>query len=45
MRLAWAGFLYVVVICDDENALKNLTVTVRKKSQPGKLFREKMASD
>jgi threonyl-tRNA synthetase len=33
---------YVVVVGDDEIASKNLTVTVRKKSQPNKPFKEQM---
>lgn len=31
---------YVVVVGDDEVASKKLTVIVRKKSQPNKLFKE-----
>jgi threonyl-tRNA synthetase len=33
---------YVIVVGDDEIASKNLTVTVRKKSQPNKPFKEQM---
>jgi len=33
---------YLVVVGDDEVASKKLTVTVRKKSQPGKPFKEQM---
>jgi Anticodon binding domain len=36
---------YVVVVGDEEVASKNLTVTVRKISQPGKLSSEQMTSD
>jgi hypothetical protein len=36
---------YVIVIGDDEIASKKLTVTVRKKSQPTKLFKEQMTPD
>jgi threonyl-tRNA synthetase len=36
---------YVVVVGDEEVASKKLTVTVRKKSQPGKPFRERMTFD
>ncbi len=34
---------YVVVVGDDEIASKKLTVTVRKKSQPNKPFKEQMS--
>ena len=34
---------YVVVVGDEEVASKKLTVTVRKKSQPNKPFKEQMA--
>ena len=41
-----AGWVsYVVVVGDEEVASKKLTVTVRKKSQPGKPFREQMTVD
>jgi threonyl-tRNA synthetase len=33
---------YVVVVGDEEVASKKLTVTVRKKSQPNKPFKEQM---
>jgi hypothetical protein len=33
---------YVIVIGDDEIASKNLTVTVRKKSEPNKPFKEQL---
>lgn len=36
---------YVVVVGDEEVASKKLTVTVRKKSQPGKPFKEQMTLD
>jgi len=36
---------YVVVVGDDEIANKRLTVTIRKKSQPNKPFREQMTTD
>ena len=36
---------YVIVVGDDEIASKNLTVTVRKKSQPNKPFKEQMTPD
>ena len=36
---------YVVVVGDDEVASKKLTVTVRKKSQPNKPFKEQMTPD
>ena len=36
---------YVVVVGDEEVASKNLTVTVRKKSQPNKPFKEQMTTD
>ncbi|MGB9176514.1 MAG: threonine--tRNA ligase [Methanoregula sp.] len=36
---------YVIVVGDDEIASKMLTVTVRKKSQPNKPFKEQMTSD
>jgi threonyl-tRNA synthetase len=36
---------YVVVIGDDEISRKELTVTVRKKSQPNKPFKEKMTTE
>ncbi len=36
---------YVIVVGDDEVASKKLTVTVRKKSQPNKPFKEQMTVD
>ena len=36
---------YVVVVGDEEVASKKLTVTVRKKSQPNKPFREEITAD
>ncbi len=36
---------YVVVVGDEEIASKNLTVTVRRKSQPNKPFKEQMTVD
>jgi threonyl-tRNA synthetase len=36
---------YVVVVGDEEINSKKLTVTVRKKSQPNKPFKEQMAVD
>jgi threonyl-tRNA synthetase len=36
---------YVIVVGDEEIASKNLTVTVRKKSQPNKPFKEQMTTD
>jgi threonyl-tRNA synthetase len=36
---------YVVVVGDEEIGSKNLTVTVRKKPQAGKPFREQMTTD
>jgi threonyl-tRNA synthetase len=33
---------YVIVVGDEEVASKNLTVTVRKKSQQGKPFKEQL---
>ncbi|MHB8162810.1 MAG: threonine--tRNA ligase [Methanoregula sp.] len=36
---------YVIVIGDEEVASKNLTVTVRKKSQPNKPFKEQLSVD
>jgi threonyl-tRNA synthetase len=35
---------YVIVVGDEEVASKKLTVTVRKKSQPGKPFKEQITS-
>ncbi|MFA5269572.1 MAG: His/Gly/Thr/Pro-type tRNA ligase C-terminal domain-containing protein, partial [Methanoregula sp.] len=36
---------YVIVVGDEEVASKNLTVTVRKKSQPNKPFKEQMTPE
>jgi threonyl-tRNA synthetase len=36
---------YVIVVGDEEVASKNLTVTVRKKSQPNKPFKEQLSTD
>jgi threonyl-tRNA synthetase len=36
---------YVIVVGDDEIASKKLTVSVRKKSQPNKPFKEQMTTD
>jgi threonyl-tRNA synthetase len=36
---------YVVVVGDEEMNSKKLTVTVRKKSQPNKPFKEQMTAD
>jgi threonyl-tRNA synthetase len=36
---------YVIVVGDGEVASKKLTVTVRKKSQPGKPFKEQRIPD
>jgi threonyl-tRNA synthetase len=36
---------YVIVVGDEEVASKNLTVTIRKKSQPNKPFKEQMSVD
>ena len=36
---------YVIVVGDEEIASKNLTVTIRKKSQPNKPFKEQMTTD
>ncbi|MDO9550752.1 MAG: threonine--tRNA ligase [Methanoregula sp.] len=36
---------YVIVVGDEEVASKNLTVTVRKKSQPNKPFKEQLSID
>jgi threonyl-tRNA synthetase len=36
---------YVIVVGDEEIATKNLTVTVRKKSQKNKPFKEQMTAD
>jgi threonyl-tRNA synthetase len=36
---------YVIVVGDEEVASRNLTVTIRKKSQPGKAFKEKFSID
>jgi len=36
---------YVIVVGDDEIAHKHLTITVRKKSQPNKPFKEQMTVD
>jgi threonyl-tRNA synthetase len=36
---------YVIVVGDEEVASKNLTVTIRKKSQPNKPHKEQMTTD
>ena len=36
---------YVFVVGDEEDASKKLTVTVRKKSQPNKPFKEQITTD
>ncbi|MDD1702819.1 MAG: threonine--tRNA ligase [Methanoregula sp.] len=36
---------YVIVIGDDEMACKKLTVTIRRKSEPNKPFKEQMTAD
>jgi len=36
---------YVIVVGDEEVASKNLTVTIRRKSQPNKPFKEQMTTD
>jgi threonyl-tRNA synthetase len=36
---------YVIVIGDEEIASKKLTVTVRKKSQPNKPFKEQLTTE
>jgi threonyl-tRNA synthetase len=36
---------YVIVVGDEEVAHKKLTVTIRKKSQPGKPFKEQMTTE
>ena len=36
---------YVIVVGDEEVASKKLTVMVRKKSQPGKPFKEQMTTE
>ena len=36
---------YVIVIGDDEMASKNLTVTIRRKSEPNKPHKEQLTAD
>jgi threonyl-tRNA synthetase len=36
---------YVIVVGDEEEKSRNLTVTIRRKSQPNKPHKEKMTAD
>ena len=44
-RQVWTGSRYVIVVGDEEIASKNLTVTIRKKSEPNKPFKEQLTTE